>query len=82
MRAKPPAQRCPEVAGNVGGGEWLSLATTGESKGERKQGRCRVVSCRLVTLRMALSSVASRWFSSLACWRAGVLACWESGNEE
>ena len=59
----------PEVMGNVGGREWSNLATAGESKGEREQGRRRVVSSRLVSGRTALSSVVSR--------RSGPLTCWE-----
>ena len=67
MRARAPGQRKNDVAEDVGGGEWPDLVIVWESKGEREQGRCRVVSCRLVSGRIAISSV-SRPFGSLGCW--------------
>ena len=47
--------------------------TVGESKGGREQDRCRVVSCRLVTPRMALG------VGELAIWLAEVVGMRSDG---
>ena len=61
------ADDVPKVVGNLGGGERSKLVTVEESKGKREWAVIELVSCRLVSRRMVLSSSGSRRFGLLRC---------------